>query len=104
MGNANSDEQLKALKLEILRTQKYLARVQMGQLYKEFQDRLCNSNIDAGCSSLLMNEIAIELEEDITKLKTSTDPIAIATTFDKKCFVELEKLGLKNEPHLVEVP
>ena len=35
MGNANSDEQLKSLKLEILRTQRYLARVQMGQLYKE---------------------------------------------------------------------
>ena len=60
MGNANSDEQLKSLKLEMLRTQKYLARVQMGQLYKEFQDRLSNSNIDAGCSSLLINDIAIE--------------------------------------------
>ena len=35
LGNANSDEQLKSLKLEILRTQRYLARVQMGQLYKE---------------------------------------------------------------------
>jgi len=95
MKKASLGDQIKSLRMELLRTQRQLACCNMAHIFNDFQEQLSLNELDTDFS--LTDRMENELELEVNKLKTSLDPLKIAITFNRKCHNELEKLGLKSK-------
>ncbi len=87
------DSQIKSLKLELLRTQRYLAQYALVYAHNDCQERLLRSGRDVNKS--LSRQMQTEATADTAKIRTSPDPLSISRSFADKWYDKLNELGIK---------